>query len=140
MLWLNICFLSELFHDCFPFDMTVDCKTVCQTHMGNVFWRLVHVYVWFMCVCNIPPWDKKKKAVMCLRSTPYHQILQQSTFIDFFAISTKLIILLRLTLKKTKKQKLLWSFLLCWTPVNKKCTFYFTHSLEQSHTSFLLGH
>lgn len=113
----------------FSVDMTVDHK-VYVSHMGNVFWRIVHVYVCFLCVCVQSL--VRYKAVMCLWSASYHQILQQSTFTDnflcyFYKINNS-------ALPDTKNALIF--FLSCWTPVNKTCTFYFTHSLEQSHTLF----
>lgn len=78
----------------FSIDMTVDCKTVSDPHGKCILKACACVF--YVRVQHSPV---RYKAVMCLRSTPYHQILQQSSFTDFFAISTKLILLLRLTKK-----------------------------------------
>lgn len=69
-------------------DMTVDhSKIVRQSHRGNVLWRLLHVYVCFLCVCNNPQWDTK---LWCAFDLHHTTKCSQLILLISFAISTKI--------------------------------------------------
>lgn len=59
----------------FSTDTTVDCKTVRQSPVGDELWKACAcVCVFYVCVQHSPVMTYK--AVMCLRPTPHHQILE----------------------------------------------------------------
>lgn len=88
----------------------------------------------FACVCvfsvRVQQSPVRYKAVMCLWSTPYHQMLP-TDFTDFFCYFYKIKNILLHWHKRNCFD--LFYVELQWT---KKCTFYFTHSLGQSHSPF----
>lgn len=106
----------------FCINMTVDRKTV------RASWDMYSegLCMCVLCVCSTPS-ETQTRDVPLIYTTPPHTPTEYlySFLCYFYKINDS-----------APSDKLLWSFFIMSNFSEKKCTFYLTHSLEQSHSPF----
>lgn len=130
MIWINICCLSELLH-----DMTVDRKTVCQIHMGNVILKAC-ACVCVFCACATIPSEIQSCDVPLIYTIPPNTPTEYLYWFLCYFYKIKN------SAPSDIKTALIFFYVdLQWTKKKKKKMHFLFYSLLRTVTySFLLGH